>query len=81
MSRFSCNVAIKLCIILGAMEGRTRLFQRNKSVRIPIKKVPKGTSLNGAGNMVVLETISHLLKVIKTEEYHWIEFNLQKLIA
>ena len=38
MSRFSCNVAIKLCIILEAMEGRTRLFQRNKSVRIPIKK-------------------------------------------
>ena len=48
---------------------------------IPIKKVPKGTSLNGAGNVVVLETISHLLKVVKSEEYYWIEFNLQKLIA
>ena len=35
----------------------------------------------GAGSVVVSETISHLLKVVKSEEYHWIEFNLQKLIA
>ena len=35
----------------------------------------------GAGNVVVLETISHLLKVVKSEEYQWVEFNLQKLIA
>ena len=35
----------------------------------------------GAGNVVVSETISHLLKVVKSEEYLWIEFNLQKLIA
>ena len=36
---------------------------------------------NGAGNMVVSETISHLLNVVKSEEYHWVEFNLQKLIV
>ena len=36
---------------------------------------------NGAVNVVVLEIISHLLKVVKSEEYQWVEFNLQKLIA
>ena len=42
---------------------------------------PEGLFVNGAGNVVVSETISHLLKVVKSEEYHWIEFNLQKLIT
>jgi len=46
------------------------------------KKAPEGADFkNGAGNVVVLETISHLLKVVKSEEYQWVEFNLQKLIA
>ena len=32
-----------------------RLFLRNKSDRIPIKKVPEGTSLNGASNGINFE--------------------------
>ena len=53
-----------------------------KTLIVPNKKAPEGADFkNGAGNVVVSETISHLLKVVKSEEYQWIEFNLQKLIA
>ena len=50
MSRFSLNLIFNLQILIKAMEGRTDLFRRNQSVRISIKKVPEGTSLNGASN-------------------------------
>ena len=53
-----------------------------KTIIVPNKKAPSGAIFkNGAGNVVVLETISRLLKVVKNEEYQWVEFNLQKLIA
>ena len=63
------------------MEGRTRLFQRNKSVRIPIKKVPEGTSLNGAGNGLLLEPLQLLYNITKNEECQEIIDNLFKLVA
>ena len=58
--------------------------QGSTTLQIPLNKILGSKShrvFYGAGNVVVLETISHLLKVVKSEEYQWVEFNLQKLIA
>jgi hypothetical protein len=54
--------------------------QKNTLILIGAQKnTLASASLNGAGNVVVLETISYLLKVVKSEEYQWVEFNLQKI--